>query len=142
MLELSKRSNSENGDSAEIRMNDRNQQGLSTEALLLAQLESDPDNADLLQRLCTNMLEQGKQIPLKLEQRTLTAHLKQFPDRADLRARLDQVQFNLGTISRDRCKRRICSAGAARIKPLYPVPVFSTGKLGASIASRAAASIY
>jgi pyruvate-formate lyase-activating enzyme len=75
---------------------------VESEASLRKRLESDPENADLLQQLCTYLTEQGRQISLELEERTLTAHLNRYPDRADLRTRLDKVQHKLGKLSRDR----------------------------------------
>jgi MoaA/NifB/PqqE/SkfB family radical SAM enzyme len=75
---------------------------IESEASLKARLDSDPENADLLQQLCTCLTEQGTQIPLELEERALTAHLKRHPDRGDLQARLDQVRHMLGKLSRER----------------------------------------
>jgi MoaA/NifB/PqqE/SkfB family radical SAM enzyme len=71
------------------------------EAALRDRLTTDPENADLLQRLCIVLTEQGQQLPLELEERTLAAHLKVQPDRADLRSKLVQVQHKLGKLSRD-----------------------------------------
>jgi MoaA/NifB/PqqE/SkfB family radical SAM enzyme len=65
-------------------------------------LNSDPENADLLQQLCALLIERDGQVPLELEERTLEAHLARHPDRADLLARLDQVQLMLGKLSRER----------------------------------------
>ena len=64
---------------------------IESEASLWERLDSDPENADLLQQLCTHLTEQGTQITPELEERTLMAHLKRHPDRGDLQARLDHT---------------------------------------------------
>ena len=87
---------------------------IESEASLRERLDSDPENADLLQQLCTYLTEQGTQIPLELEERTLTAHLKRHPDRGDLQARLDQVRHMLGKLSRDRENERRLAEYRAR----------------------------
>jgi MoaA/NifB/PqqE/SkfB family radical SAM enzyme len=69
---------------------------------LRERLNSDPENADLLQQLCSLLSERDGRVPLELEERTLKAHLRRYPDRADLLARLDQVQLMLGNLPRER----------------------------------------
>jgi MoaA/NifB/PqqE/SkfB family radical SAM enzyme len=73
-----------------------------TEASLREELEADPHDADLLQRLCTFLTEHGRVIPLDLEERTVVAHLKRDSAREDLRAKLDQIQRRLGKLPRER----------------------------------------
>jgi MoaA/NifB/PqqE/SkfB family radical SAM enzyme len=76
--------------------------GIAREAILRERLNCDPENADLLQQLCSLLSERDGRVPLELEERTLRAHLRCHPDRADLVARLDQVQLMLGNLPRER----------------------------------------
>jgi glycosyltransferase involved in cell wall biosynthesis len=58
-------------------------------------LRNDPDNCDLLQRLCAVLASKDKVVPLDLEERALVALLK-VADRDDLRKRLRTVRVALG----------------------------------------------
>jgi MoaA/NifB/PqqE/SkfB family radical SAM enzyme len=89
-----------------------------TEASLRDLLAADPENPDLLQKLCTFLSDAGRPIPPELEERTLKAHLRRFPDRGDLQARLDQVQHKLGTLSRERLNElRVAEYRARDFRP-------------------------
>jgi sulfatase maturation enzyme AslB (radical SAM superfamily) len=75
---------------------------VAEETSLSMQLEADPENVDLLQRLCTVLGEQDRPIPMALEERTLIGHLRREPDRTDLRNRLDIIQHRLGKLPPER----------------------------------------
>ena len=72
------------------------------EASLQLQLQSNPDDIDLLERLYSVLEAQGKPVPLELQDQVLSHRLEVFPGNAELRQRLERVHFSRKKLSRER----------------------------------------